>query len=123
MTKRPTHCERVLELLRDGKPHSHLELYALGTVAHSRISDLRRKGCQIEQWREGDLYLYQLRSEPSLCAAESPTLPRGEAGSAAQSEALARPGSTEHGDDTIAESEGLSLTLFDQPRQARPAWA
>ncbi len=56
-----THCEKVLALLSDGKPHSHHELYALHVIAHSRISDLRSQGHTIDQWHEGDLYLYQLR--------------------------------------------------------------
>ena len=68
-----THKQRVLQLLSDGKPHSHHELYGLGCVAHSRISDLRRDGHTIEQWRNGDLYLYRLvlgeaPEPPSSCA-------------------------------------------------------
>lgn len=83
-----THCERVFQVLADGQPHSHLELYALGTVAHSRISDLRRKGYLIEQWREGDLYLYRLDGllvsadpEPQTTDREAGTgaLPQGSA--------------------------------------------
>lgn len=34
-------CERILQVLRDGRWHTHLELYALGVVLHSRISELR----------------------------------------------------------------------------------
>jgi hypothetical protein len=59
-----THCARVLALLSDGQPHSHSELYALHVIAHSRVSDLRRKGYRIDQWRDGDLYLYRLVSLP-----------------------------------------------------------
>lgn len=55
-----THNERVLELLSDGKPHSHHEGYALHVMLHSRVSDLRREGHDIRCWREGDLYLYML---------------------------------------------------------------
>lgn len=68
--RKPTHCERVLELLGDGNAHNHHELYALGVIAHSRIADLRRRGYVIEQWRDTDartsesLYWYQLVSEP-----------------------------------------------------------
>lgn len=64
MGKRPTHNERVLLLLSDGKPHTHTEIYALGVVAHSRVSALRAKGYTIPSWREGDLYLYQLTGSP-----------------------------------------------------------
>lgn len=55
-----THNERVLQLLSDGKPHSHHELYALHVIGHSRISDLRKRGHEITCWREGDLSFYQL---------------------------------------------------------------
>lgn len=55
-----THNERVLDLLSDGEPHSHLELYNLHVIAHSRIADLRKQGHRIMQWRDGDLYFYRL---------------------------------------------------------------
>ena len=55
-----THAARVLELLSDGKPHTHHELYALHVIGHSRIADLRRRGYTIEAWRDGDDYCYQL---------------------------------------------------------------
>lgn len=55
-----THNERVLELLSDRQPHSHLELYDLHVIAHSRIADLRRHGNTIECWRDDDLYWYRL---------------------------------------------------------------
>lgn len=55
-----THNQRVLQLLSDGKPHTHHELYALHVVAHSRVSDLRKQGYRIEQWRDRDTYLYRL---------------------------------------------------------------
>jgi len=54
------HKKRVMRLLKDGKPHSHLEGYELGVMLHSRVADLRRDGYAIRCWREGDLYLYQL---------------------------------------------------------------
>lgn len=59
--KRMSHNEKIMRLLQDGRPHSMLEVYRLGTVAHSRISDLRKKGHTIDCWREGDNYYYQLR--------------------------------------------------------------
>lgn len=64
-----THKEAVLRLLSDRKPHSHHELYALGCVAHSRISDLRRDGYRIDQWREDGVYLYQLKGRLEEAAA------------------------------------------------------
>lgn len=55
-----THKQAVLRLLSDRKPHTHHELYQLGCVAHSRISDLRKDGHKIKQWRKDGAYLYQL---------------------------------------------------------------
>jgi hypothetical protein len=55
-----THAEKVLRLLSDGKPHTHMEGYRLGVMLHSRVADLRAKGYRIDCWREGDNYLYQL---------------------------------------------------------------
>lgn len=51
-----TDCARLLNVLSDGKPHSHNELYRLGMVVHSRISDLRGRGhdirCERFDWRD-----------------------------------------------------------------------
>jgi len=58
----PTHTERVFRLLSDGRPHTHRELYDLHVIAHSRVADLRRRGHEIETWREGTDYLYRLVS-------------------------------------------------------------
>jgi hypothetical protein len=58
-----TQCQRILALLSDGRPHSHHELYALGCVAHSRVSELRKRGYRIDQWKDGNLYLYRLLGE------------------------------------------------------------
>lgn len=55
-----THKQRVLRLLQDGRPHSHMEGYRLGVMLHSRVADLRKDGYTIRCWRDGDDYLYQL---------------------------------------------------------------
>jgi hypothetical protein len=55
-----THNAKVLALLSDGRPHSHLEIYDLRVVAHSRVSALRKLGHTIECSREGSLYWYRL---------------------------------------------------------------
>ena len=55
-----THKQRVLQLLADNQPHSHLEGYRLGVMLHSRVSDLRKDGYTIKCWAEDGLYLYQL---------------------------------------------------------------
>lgn len=59
MTK-PTDADRLLAVLADHREHDHRELYRLGMIVHSRISDLRKRGHRIDQRREGDLYLYRL---------------------------------------------------------------
>lgn len=69
-----THKEKVLTLLADGEPHSHHELYALHVIAHSRVADLRRDGHHIDQWRDGDTYMYRLslREDAEPCATDLP---------------------------------------------------
>jgi hypothetical protein len=67
-----THKERVLQLLSDGKPHTHLEGYALGVMLHSRAADLRRDGYDIRCWREGDHYLYKLVADDPPATENSP---------------------------------------------------
>lgn len=63
MTK-PTDADRLLAVLSDGRAHSHLELYALGMIVHSRVADLRKRGHDVQTWREnhpnGTRYWYQL---------------------------------------------------------------
>lgn len=66
-----SHDELVLDLLSDGKPHGHMELYALGVMAHSRVASLRRKGHVIECNKTGGAYLYRLVSSPDLCSVET----------------------------------------------------
>ncbi len=59
-----THNQRVLELLSDGEPHSHHELYDLRVVAHSRVAALRAQGHRIACWRQDGLHWYRLLDEP-----------------------------------------------------------
>lgn len=70
-----THKQRVLQLLKDGKPHTHHEIYGLGCIGHSRVADLRRDGHKIRAWRDGDQYVYQLEAtvQPSFPAASPST--------------------------------------------------
>lgn len=88
-----THKQAVLKLLSDRKPHSHHELYGLGCVAHSRISDLRRDGWTIRQWREDGLYLYQLEGRVLEEASASPDPVRDwtDASTVASSSTLSNP--------------------------------
>lgn len=55
-----THCDQLLQVLSDGRPHDHRQLYALGMIVHSRVADLRDKGHTILCWRDGDTSYYQL---------------------------------------------------------------
>ena len=59
-----THKQRVLDVLSDGRPHSHHELYGLHVIAHSRIAELRADGHEILSWvgrgKDGPLHVYQL---------------------------------------------------------------
>jgi hypothetical protein len=73
--KRVTHKQRLLNLLDDGKPHSHLECYGLHIIAHSRVADLRADGYDISQWRDGDLYWYRLNASPIRAGEVGLTLP------------------------------------------------
>ncbi len=45
-----SHCDRILEALRDGRFHTTADLYReVGPmILHSRISDLRKKGHNVE---------------------------------------------------------------------------
>lgn len=52
--------QRVLELLSDGRVHSHHEIYGLRVVGHSRIAELRRRGHRISCERSGDTYWFRL---------------------------------------------------------------
>ena len=52
--------QRILELLQDGREHSHKELYSLHCIAHSRVAELRRRGHNIRCEREDKLYWYRL---------------------------------------------------------------
>jgi hypothetical protein len=71
-----THNQRVLELLSDGEPHSHLELYDLRVIAHSRVAALRKQGHTIECWRADGLHWYRLTDGAlSGSARVAPTLP------------------------------------------------
>lgn len=63
-----THDQKVLALLSDRQPHSHTEIYGLHVVGHSRVASLRSKGYGIEQYRDGDDYMYLLVSTPEEAA-------------------------------------------------------
>lgn len=75
-----THCEKVLALLqsRDGWV-SHHELYDLGVIAHSRVSNLRKRGHVIDVRRVEDMvgnvtYQYRLLRAASSDDLVSPPL-------------------------------------------------
>lgn len=50
--KRPSHVERVANVLADDQWHTSDELYhRTRSIVHSRIADLRRRGWEIEHQR------------------------------------------------------------------------
>lgn len=115
-----THKQAVLRLLSDRKPHSHHELYGLGCVAHSRISDLRRDGYRIEQWREDGLYLYQLKGRAlAEAAVSSPPAEQSppSAPVAAASASVSTPNPAAHDESTAdapaSRDEAGTLLLFE----------
>jgi hypothetical protein len=127
-----THKARVLALLRDGKPHGHMEGYRLGVMLHSRVADLRRDGHVIECWRDGDNYLYQLLTQATPQG--SPPQSRGrepypEAASvlsqapntwptgSAQPPAPSRPASTAREAGDVLSSEAGGQLVLSVPRQ------
>ncbi len=55
-----THKQKVLQLLADNQPHSHMEGYRLGVMLHSRAADLRKDGYTVKCWHENGAYWYQL---------------------------------------------------------------
>jgi len=57
---RRTHKQKVLDLLRDGRWHGHMEGYRLGVMLHSRVADLRKDGYEIVCKRGAEGYLYRL---------------------------------------------------------------
>lgn len=60
--KRPkkSGTQKILELLQDGREHSHTELYRLHCIAHSRVSERRKRGHNIKCEREHETYWYWL---------------------------------------------------------------
>lgn len=75
---RVTGWQRLLEVLQDGRPHSHHELYRLGIIVHSRVSDLRKRGYGIELWREDDAYWYRLVARDSVPGGACSTVSRNQ---------------------------------------------
>jgi len=73
--KSPTDCDRLLAVLSDGREHSHLELYQLGMIVHSRVADLRKRGHVIHTWRErhpnGTRHMYRLVGTQPLAEREA----------------------------------------------------
>lgn len=56
-------AERMLEVLRDGRPHSRQEIFeAAGGffLTNNAASELRKQGYEISQRRERGVYVYQL---------------------------------------------------------------
>lgn len=141
--RKKTGCERLLEVLSDGNPHSHHELYGLRLIVHSRIAELRKRGHTIHCWKAKlgrdfkgrDVWTYYYRLDTSLKAAGSAPTQRESvtplpisaslAGSAALSEAVDQDVVSGAGRPRSSEPERASLdsqpALFDL--QETPPWA
>lgn len=128
--KRPTHCQRVYDLLSDGQWHTHHEGYALGVILHSRVADLRKKGHTIEHRRNGDVSEYRLLPESSVSggtAGDSESSSAGVGHSAVTGSALESP-REDSGRTRTCSPASIPVrppTLFDtpNPRTEAPAWA
>ena len=74
MSARPTQCERVLELLADGREHSTIEFIELGILRPpSRVHELRERGLAIDVKRvdragRSTVYVYRLVSNERCSA-------------------------------------------------------
>lgn len=119
-----TQKAKVLRLLSDRKPHTHHELYSLGCVAHSRISDLRKDGHVIEQWREGNHYLYQLKGTLDAAAvqASEPPVSGPPPSSAAAASSVSNPAAADVASDPHREQASRDGTLVLFPHPVRGAY-
>lgn len=119
-----THKERVLRLLADNEPHSHLEGYRLGVMLHSRVADLRKDGYTIKCWAEGGLYLYQLfGTVPATgsngpngdATAEGVSVPplQGQSPPELSNPVLADGGAPPAGPDLLPVDPGRQLSVFE----------
>ena len=67
--KPESQCDRVLRVLRDGRPHTIAEIHArAGTMRlNSRVAELRKRyGLEIVCWRDRQTYVYQLLPQERL---------------------------------------------------------
>lgn len=111
-----TDKQRVLEVLKDRKPHTHKELYRLGLIAHSRVADLRDDGYEITCHREGRFYVYQLRALPEADA----TLATGE-GTAGGPSASVSGSALLEGDREVGPNATDEESPFTSPGSASPS--
>ena len=65
-------ADRMLEVLRDGRPHSRREIFdrAGFMLTNNAASELRARGLDVRQWREDGVYVYKLLSEAESVRAE-----------------------------------------------------
>lgn len=76
-----SHCDRILEALRDGQWHSTHTLYLeVGQmILHSRVSDLRKKGHNVEGRHvpgQTGAHGYEYRLAPSVTFVDVPRVRR-----------------------------------------------
>jgi hypothetical protein len=125
-----TGCEKVLARLRQGTA-SHMELYGLGVIAHSRIAELRSKGHRIECVRKADgLYHYSLLEggapnerasgpeQPAPAVETSVASPVPQAGRRPEPASPPSSGDAHHAD--AASSPEYAASVVSSPRDAAP---
>lgn len=64
MATKVSDTQRLLQVLSDGQPHPHDQLYGLGMMVHSRIANLRARGYTIVCTRLAGKYWYTLTGSP-----------------------------------------------------------
>lgn len=70
-------AEKLRTVLADGRPHSRQDIFdKVGfMLTNNAASELRSAGCDVQQWRDGGIYIYQLKA-PGPATQETPSSPR-----------------------------------------------
>lgn len=104
-------ADRMLEVLRDGRPHSRQEIFdrAGFMLTNNAASELRARGLDVEQWQESrGVFVYRLLGE-------------GDAVLSGTSPAPTEAGDTDFNSDTpasLSPSEPVQLALIPERRGA-----
>lgn len=117
---RVTHKQKMLAILKDGRPHTHLEFYHQGIMAHCRSPELRDEGHDIRVWREDGLYLYQLVVASTAGGMEpSPAVDGAPRDNGVPGESLTSPSPASEGVSPAAEGAPSGQLVFELPARLR----